>query len=235
MFRPVRVIFQSHSRTSTERFSFPYVVDGMLPHMIIGFTDMTSEMIVKLVAVVVVSPAFILPSIFILLCGAALGQLYMKAQLSVKREMSVAKAPVLGQYVISRVWTIFQEHILTTNNYCYSFGAAIAGLSMSFLTELISQSYHLHTSVASIRAYSAQERFKTVSMERINRYTRAGRTFYNLNRWIAVRMDVLGYLFASALAAYLVYGQAKRADTTGFSLNMAGKPLVNLCDGRQVC
>lgn len=57
---------------------------------------------------------------------------------------------------------------------------------------------------------------------RIDRYTRAARTFYNLNRWICIRIDALGGLFAAALASYLVYFQGHSAANTGFSLNMAG-------------
>lgn len=53
----------------------------------------------------------------------------------------------------------------------------------------------------SIRAYGATEAFKKESMIRINRYTRAARSFYNLNRWICIRIDALGGLFAASLAA----------------------------------
>ena len=48
----------------------------------------------------------ILPGVIITGLGVWLGQIYMKAQLAVKREMSNARAPVLGH-----------------------FGAAVAGLS----------------------------------------------------------------------------------------------------------
>ncbi len=44
------------------------------------------------------------------------------------------------------------------------FGAAIAGL-------------------ISIRAYGAQDTFKSESLKRINNYTRSARSFYNLNRY----------------------------------------------------
>ncbi|KAF8649799.1 hypothetical protein AX16_005565 [Volvariella volvacea WC 439] len=47
------------------------------------------------------------------------------------------------------------------------------------------------------------------------------RAFYHLNRWISVRIDAIGGLFAAALAAWLVYFQGLQASTTGFSLNMA--------------
>lgn len=58
-------------------------------------------------------------------------------------------------------------------------------------------------------------------MERVNRYVRAARAFYNLNRWICIRIDALGGLFAALLAGYLVYFQDQKSSTTGFSLNMA--------------
>ena len=101
------------------------------------------------------------------------------------------------------------------------FGAAVAGL-------------------VSIRAFGAQDKFKYESLSRIDRYVRSGRTFYNLNRsavcflylcapsdcvrrWVCIRIDTLGALFAAGLAGYLVYGhQIDSASNTGFSLNMAG-------------
>ena len=62
----------------------------------------------KLGVVVLISPVFLIPGAFIGALGAWVGELYMKAQLAVKRERSNAKAPVLG-------------HL----------GAAFTGLSMS--------------------------------------------------------------------------------------------------------
>lgn len=93
----------------------------------------------------------------------------------------------------------------------------------------------------SIRAYGAQAAFKLVSLQRIDKYTRSARTFHALNRrvskfyllavysfdsssWIGVRLNVLGAAFASALAAYLVYGDHHYSPANiGFSLNMAGE------------
>jgi hypothetical protein len=63
-------------------------------------------MFVKLGAVVFMTPVFLAPGLFIGMLGGCIGRIYMKAQLSVKREMSNARAPVLGH-----------------------FGASIAGLS----------------------------------------------------------------------------------------------------------
>ena len=52
----------------------------------------------KLLAVVIYTPVFLLPSIFVIGCGVWLGNVYIKAQLSVKREMSNCKAPVLAMF-----------------------------------------------------------------------------------------------------------------------------------------
>ncbi|KZT65224.1 hypothetical protein DAEQUDRAFT_658251, partial [Daedalea quercina L-15889] len=122
-------------------------------------------MLCKLAAVVVMSPIFLIPGALVAFLGGWLGQVYMKAQLSVKREMS--NAP-------------------------------------------------------SIRAYAAQESFKREAYKRNDQWTTAARTFYNLNRWICIRIDATGALFSTALAVYLVYGGPFSASNTGFSLNMAG-------------
>ncbi|KAI0329604.1 multidrug resistance-associated ABC transporter [Cubamyces sp. BRFM 1775] len=154
-------------------------VDGPLANTLGWVIELTVSMLMKFLAVVSFSPIFTIPGAIVAAVGGWCGQIYMKAQLSVKREMSNARAPVLGH-----------------------FGAAIAGLT-------------------SIRAYGAQDQFRKESYRRIDRYVRAGRTFYNLNRWVSVRIEALGALFAACLAAYLVYGSHARAANTGFSLNMA--------------
>ncbi|KAJ7460660.1 hypothetical protein FB451DRAFT_1353280 [Mycena latifolia] len=82
------------------------------------------------------------------------------------------------------------------------FGAAIAGL-------------------VSIRAYGAQLQSGTELFSKIDRYSRASRNFGNLNRWVAVRVDILGSLFLAALAAYLVYIKQAGPSETGFLINMA--------------
>ncbi|KAF9807084.1 hypothetical protein IEO21_08395 [Rhodonia placenta] len=154
-------------------------VDGPITDYFRGLLELSMSMVVKLAAVVIMSPVFLIPGVLVAVLGGWCGQIYMKAQLSVKREMSNARAPVLGH-----------------------FGAAIAGLT-------------------SIRAYSAQKMFRKEAYKRIDRWTTSARTFYNLNRWVCVRIDVLSSLFSSGLAAYLVYGGRFNASNTGFSLNMA--------------
>ena len=121
---------------------------------------MTISMLMKFISVVIISPTFILPGIVISFLGAWCGQIYIKSQLSVKREMSNARAPVLGH-----------------------FGAAIAGLSKHLILSLVlSLSHHF---LASIRAYGAQESFRLESYKRLDRWSRPSRTFYNLNRYVS--------------------------------------------------
>ncbi|PCH35576.1 hypothetical protein WOLCODRAFT_80373 [Wolfiporia cocos MD-104 SS10] len=154
-------------------------VDADVGRYLVYLIDLGAAMVIKLVAVVIVSPPFLAPGALLAVLGGCVGQAYMKAQLSVKREASNARAPIMG-------------HL----------GAAFAGL-------------------VSIRAYSAQDMFRRESYVRINRYTRASRTLWNLNRWASIRMESLGALFTSSLATYLVYGSSTSASNTGFSLTMA--------------
>ncbi|KAF5356102.1 hypothetical protein D9756_004037 [Leucocoprinus leucothites] len=154
-------------------------IDGPLKDHMKWLTEISVSMSVKLGAVVLMTPIFLIPGMIVGAIGGWIGQIYMAAQMSVKREMSNAKAPVVGH-----------------------FGAAIAGLT-------------------SIRAYSAEQAFIKESMERINRYTRAARVFYNLNRWVCVRIDTISGMFAAGLAAYLVYFKSNSPSNVGFSLNMA--------------
>ncbi|KAF7978858.1 hypothetical protein HWV62_44329 [Athelia sp. TMB] len=156
-------------------------VDGPIAQGFNYLADLSLTMLVKLVAIVWFTPVFVFPGLIVALLGGWCGQIYIKAQLSVKREMSNAKSPVLGH-----------------------FGAAIAGL-------------------VSIRAYGAQSAFMGESLIRIDKYTRAARTFYNLNRWVCVRIDTIGAAFTATLAAYLIYSgnEMPDASSTGFSLNMA--------------
>ncbi|KAF8904953.1 P-loop containing nucleoside triphosphate hydrolase protein [Mucidula mucida] len=154
-------------------------VDGPLAMWFQHVLDISMTLIVKFCAIVIVTPVFLVPSAAVAIAGGICGQVYIKAQLGVKRQMANAKAPVLAH-----------------------FGAAIAGLT-------------------SVRAYGAQEAFINESLRRIDKYTRATRVFYDLNRWISIRIDSLGGIFAAALATYLVYFKDQEAGSTGFSLNLA--------------
>ncbi|KAF9243723.1 hypothetical protein BU15DRAFT_71850 [Melanogaster broomeanus] len=153
-------------------------VDGPFAMAVAWVTELSLLLLFRLGAVVLLTPAFLVPGILVGIVGHWLGRTYMKAQIAVKREMSIAKAPVVGH-----------------------FHAAITGLT-------------------SIRAYGAQKSFQESSLNRLDRYTKTGRVFYNLNRWVSVRLELVGALFTTALATYLVYGRSRDASNVGFSLNM---------------
>ncbi|EJC98299.1 P-loop containing nucleoside triphosphate hydrolase protein [Fomitiporia mediterranea MF3/22] len=65
----------------------------------------------------------------------------------------------------------------------------------------------------SIRAYNAQKIFDTELRKRIDIYARTA-------RWVSIRMDGLGAIFAGSVAAYLVYGEHVEAGYAGFTLSV---------------
>ncbi|TCD66627.1 hypothetical protein EIP91_001094 [Steccherinum ochraceum] len=167
------------SRVITRCTQDMQAIDGPMGQHFTDVCELTSLVIIKLLSVVLVSPVFLIPGLLVTILGGWCGQIYMRSQLSIKREMSNARAPVLSH-----------------------FGAAMSGL-------------------ISIRAYGVQGSFKTRSFEHIDRFTSAARTFYNLNRWVCIRIEFLGGLFAAAIAGWLLYGTGVDASNTGFAMNMA--------------
>lgn len=73
------------------------LVDGPISSGLWWLSEMTMAMLVKFSAVVYLTPVFLGPGILVAILGGWCGQIYIAAQLSVKREMSNARAPVLGQ------------------------------------------------------------------------------------------------------------------------------------------
>jgi len=70
-------------------------------------TELVITLLTKLVVIIVFTPIFVFPSMFIALFGFFLGNLYLRAQLSVKREVryAIAMLPlynVLFTYVIQQ-------------------------------------------------------------------------------------------------------------------------------------
>ena len=82
-------------------------IDGPVAFQFRFVVEIVVTMIVKLVSIVIYTPIFLIPGAIFFAAGAYTGNVFMAAQLSVKREMSNKKAPVLGH-----------------------FGAAVAGLGM---------------------------------------------------------------------------------------------------------
>ncbi|KAJ3791300.1 P-loop containing nucleoside triphosphate hydrolase protein, partial [Lentinula aff. detonsa] len=71
-------------------------VDFALPMITSRVCDLSISLLFKIGAIVIFTPTFLLPSIVLTAIGTWVGNVYLKAQSSVKREMSIAKAPVIG-------------------------------------------------------------------------------------------------------------------------------------------
>lgn len=155
-------------------------LDSQIPNLLSGVFEFTVLIIVRFVAIVIITPKFGIMGLFVMGAGLIMGHLYIKAQLSVKREQDKAKSPVMGH-----------------------FQSTIEG-------------------IISIRAYGAQAKFKQDSMNKIDNYTRASLLNRDLNRWITIRVDALGSIFSSSLAAYFVYYVDRvTAANSGFELTLA--------------
>ncbi|RPD55459.1 P-loop containing nucleoside triphosphate hydrolase protein [Lentinus tigrinus ALCF2SS1-7] len=73
-------------------------LDNRFSRALEAFVEIMVYLILKMFGVIVFSPIFIFPALLVALGGVVCGNIYMKAQLCVKREMSAAKAPVLGHF-----------------------------------------------------------------------------------------------------------------------------------------
>ena len=85
-----------------------FPVDSGVVDYMSSLTDMIGGALIRFGAVVFMSPVFGMPGALLVFIGVWMGQMWMKAQLAVKRERSNARSPILG-------------HI----------GAAITGIGMS--------------------------------------------------------------------------------------------------------
>jgi hypothetical protein len=134
-------------------------VDNLLPEESRIVAELALSLLMKLVGIGVITPTFLIPGVLLAAFGGWVGNVYIASQLSVKRELSNLRAPVLGH-----------------------FGAAIAGLSTYTPFKVVVQLSGVF--IASLRAYGAQDAFRLESFNRLNRLTRAHRTYYNLNRYL---------------------------------------------------
>ncbi|KAJ6497544.1 multidrug resistance-associated ABC transporter [Mycena sanguinolenta] len=103
-------------------------VDDAMAVGVIRVLQLTLSLCIKFATIIVFSPAFLVPGLLITLIGALFGQLFMRAQLPVKREMSSARSPILGHFsaVITGLACIrafgvqdefFQESLLRIDHY----------------------------------------------------------------------------------------------------------------------
>ena len=72
----------------------------------------------------------------------------------------------------------------------------------------------------SVRAYGAQALFRDRLKRRVNVLMRCSLSFYDINRWISVRIDTLSGIFAATVSAYFVYANGITAGYAGFTLSL---------------
>lgn len=168
----------------------------------------------KLAGPVIFTPIFLIPGLIIAGVGMFISNLYLRAQMSVKRHLRYVSSIKCPQKSSHHTRSNARSPVLA------HFGAAVVGIGeRKPLPVLLCLTISLI--VVSIRAYGAQSDVIAESMKRINHHTKIARSSNTLNRWISVRMDLLGAIFTASLAAYLLHKRALSAANTGFSLVMA--------------
>ncbi|KAG9314718.1 hypothetical protein JVU11DRAFT_5527 [Chiua virens] len=191
-------------------------VDGMFAISLSNLVELTIRMITSLAVVVYMAPPFALFGLLTALVGGWCGQMYMKAELSVKREMSNAKAPLLAHLDTVLVGLGKSLRHLRTNtslsrirlqSLVRAFGAQRA-----FIKEYHSRIDQLY-----------QDRAYFLCPQLVNRsYRRVACPLIMLYSWVSVRLEMLGALFSASLAAYLMYAPNKiNPSNVGFSMDLA--------------
>ncbi|KAJ7353080.1 multidrug resistance-associated ABC transporter [Mycena albidolilacea] len=74
------------------------MVDGPIATGLWAVADSTVSLAITFGAIVLFTPVFFAPGITLFALGAFCGRLFMPARISIKREMSVARSPVLGHF-----------------------------------------------------------------------------------------------------------------------------------------
>ncbi|KAL7284522.1 hypothetical protein ACG7TL_001813 [Trametes sanguinea] len=74
------------------------MVDNRVARATEAMTEVFVYMVLKVVAIIVLSPIFIAPALFVSLASGLCANVFIKVQLAVKRELSNAKAPVLAHF-----------------------------------------------------------------------------------------------------------------------------------------
>ncbi|KAF8957025.1 multidrug resistance-associated ABC transporter [Flammula alnicola] len=73
-------------------------IDGPIPQSLLWAVDCVSGILAKLGAIVLFTPIFLGPGISVAIIGLWMGNMYLKAQLSVKRETSNARSPMISHF-----------------------------------------------------------------------------------------------------------------------------------------
>jgi hypothetical protein len=107
-------------------------IDGPVPEALATLIELGITLLTKLVVVIIFTPIFAFPTMVVTICGFFLGNLYLRAQLSVKREM---------RYVSAMLPETIPFTILSSNArspLLAHFSAAIAGIGNVHLFLILS-------------------------------------------------------------------------------------------------
>ncbi|KAJ7743656.1 hypothetical protein B0H16DRAFT_1693477 [Mycena metata] len=178
-------------------------VDNSIADLLYALLSLTIMLLTKLGAVVIVVPVFFFAGAFIGVLGAIIGKIYIASQLSVKREMSNRKAPILAQYVVCQTQTLLKLMNILVLVLRWQDLVSVVGYNRLYVGIVVAVAFIMLLTLV-----------------------RAQRTFANVNRWVTIRIDLLGGLFAASLAYYVVYFQSEWPFNIGFSLTMVGDVVV---------
>ncbi|KAL4247277.1 ATP-binding cassette transporter C [Abortiporus biennis] len=73
-------------------------IDSTVSGTLYVLIDFSLQMLAKFLAIIAVSPIFTFPGVVLAAAGGFVGNIFMQAQLPVKREGAVAKAPMIGHF-----------------------------------------------------------------------------------------------------------------------------------------
>lgn len=183
-------------------------------------TELVVSIVVQLAGPIILNPFVAAPGAIVLCLGLLIARVYLKAQLSIKREQRCGQhscfrklAPILLHFSLA-----LQRH-LSSLILAQLSAALVRFLNLQDIAECSLQ-------IVSIRAYGAQTPVTSESLRRINHYSRLSKNSYDLNRWMSVRTDILGASFAVAVASYLLVKKNQSAGVIGFSLTAS----MGICD-----
>ncbi|KAG5650158.1 hypothetical protein H0H81_000505, partial [Sphagnurus paluster] len=91
-----------HSSVITSReLTAALLVDSIIPEVFSHLFEISFIMLVRFIAIMIYTPTVGLFGLVVFAVGGLLGNIYMRSQLSVKREMSKAKAPIIAHFSAS--------------------------------------------------------------------------------------------------------------------------------------
>jgi ABC-type multidrug transport system fused ATPase/permease subunit len=73
-------------------------IDDTVSFRLWRLTEVSTMMLVSLGSILLFAPAFLVPGIVITILGGCLGQVYLAAQLPMRRLISINQAPILGVF-----------------------------------------------------------------------------------------------------------------------------------------